>query len=94
MSNLNIHSIINRLVDLRQNSHTITEYTTELEFLVTSMSNHYDFLDTQNFLYNQFILGVDIYYKEAIEEFFIDSYSECKSFCLLLEQNLNSPSSL
>jgi hypothetical protein len=94
MSNLNIYTIINRLVDLRQDSRTIIEFTSELEFLVTSMSNHYDFLDTQNFLYNQFILGVDMYYREAIDEFFIDSYSECKSFCLLLEQNLNNPSSL
>jgi hypothetical protein len=87
-NNLNIHTIIYNLVNLRQINKTISQYCEELETLVSQFSDHYSFIDTEHFLYNQFQIGVNQYYKEAIDELFIENYADCKYYCIQLEQNL------
>ena len=84
----NIQAIVYCLVNIRQSNRTVTQFCEELESLVTEFTVHYNFTDSELFLYNQFKIGIDQYYKEAIDELFIEKYIDCKNYCIQLEQNL------
>ena len=86
--NINIHTIVYNLINLKQNNKTVSQYCEELEILVSQFTDHYSFTDTEHFLYNQFKIGINQYYKEAIDELFIENYIDCKNYCIQLEHNL------
>ena len=83
----NIYSIIYCLANIKQKNRTVLQYCEELESLITEYTVHYNFVDSEHFLYKHFRIGVNPYYREAIDELFIEKYIDCKNYCIELEQN-------